>query len=749
MKKVEYEVKNLDCAGCAGKIQYKAGTMKGVFNANLDLYKKRFILEVDEDFEEDSFLSTINIFANSIEPGTEITKLEEYNEEEELKRREEERKKEELEEKKEKITIIIGLILFLMAIILGKISYNLRIVLAVIAYIILGWDVVLKSFKNILKGNFMDENFLMTIATFGAFYLGESTEAVGVMLFYKIGEYFQDKAVSNSRKSIEKLLDIRPEYANIKNKDGELIKVSPKKLKIGDIIVVKAGEKIPVDGIVIKGNSTLNTAALTGESLPIEVDVDSEILSGSLNGAGTLEIKVTKLFADSTINKIISMVENASNKKAESEKFITKFARYYTPIVVISAIIVGVFLPLILGDFNLWFGRALIFLVISCPCALVLSVPLTFFSSIGIASKQGILIKGGNYLEALTSVGSVVFDKTGTLTKGKFKIDSLEAINCSEEELLKIAQIGEYYSNHPIGKTILSQLNSEIDENYMEGYKELSGFGVVAYYEGKEILVGNYKLMKEYDVVVEEKEYAGTIIYTALDREFLGYIYISDEIKSDSKETILELSKNGIDSYMLTGDNKKIGEMVGEKLGIKKENIFTQLLPQGKVSQLQSILDNSNKKVIFVGDGVNDAPVLSMADIGIAMGGVGSDIEGITPDDYYITTLAKKDCKFSEFMEEEREQLKELLNLQIALVKPKIIVALGSEVAETLLDRDVKLGEERGNILEWIGGIKLLITYDVNFVKKSRNEAGKKSRAALEFWNDLKILKQELNKIDG
>lgn len=674
MKKVEYEVKNLDCAGCAGKIQYKAGTMKGVFNANLDLYKKRFILEVDEDFEEDSFLSTINIFANSIEPGTEIVKLEEYNEEEELKRREEERKKEELEEKKEKITIIIGLILFLMAIILGRISYNLRIVLAIIAYIILGWDVVLKSFKNILKGNFMDENFLMTIATFGAFYLGESTEAVGVMLFYKIGEYFQDKAVSNSRKSIEKLLDIRPEYANIKNKDGELIKVSPKKLKIGDIIVVKAGEKIPVDGIVIKGNSTLNTAALTGESLPIEVDVDSEILSGSLNGAGTLEIKVTKLFADSTINKIISMVENASNKKAESEKFITKFARYYTPIVVISAIIVGVFLPLILGDFNLWFGRALIFLVISCPCALVLSVPLTFFSSIGIASKQGILIKGGNYLEALTSVGSVVFDKTGTLTKGKFKIDSLEAINCSEEKLLKIAQIGEYYSNHPIGKTILSQLNSEIDEDYMEGYKELSGFGVVAYYEGKEILVGNYKLMKEYEVVVEEKEYAGTIIYTALDREFLGYIYISDEIKSDSKETISELSKNGIDSYMLTGDNKKIGEMVGEKLGIKKENIFTQLLPQGKVSQLQSILDNSNKKVIFVGDGVNDAPVLSMADIGIAMGGVGSDIAVETAD---IVIMKDEPSKIIEVLK--------IANINKKVVIQNIVFALGIKILVMIL----------------------------------------------------------------
>lgn len=347
MKKVEYEVKNLDCAGCAGKIQQKAGTMAGVLNANLDLYKKRFTLETDENYEEELFLHEINFFADSIEPGTQILKMEEYDEEEETKRKLQEREEEERREKREKITIIMGTILFIVAIISGNISLQIRLILSIIAYIILGWDVVLKSFKNITKGNFMDENFLMTIATFGAFYLNESTEAVGVMLFYKIGEYFQDKAVSNSRKSIEKLLDIRPDYANIKGENGELLTISPKKLKKGDIIVVKAGEKIPVDGIVVKGESTLNTSALTGESLPLEVNINSEVLSGSINGNGILEVKVTKLFSDSTINKIIEMVENASNKKAESEKFITKFARYYTPIVVISAVVVGILFPLV------------------------------------------------------------------------------------------------------------------------------------------------------------------------------------------------------------------------------------------------------------------------------------------------------------------------------------------------------------------------------------------------------------------
>lgn len=669
MKKVEYEVKNLDCAGCAGKIQYKAGTMSGVLNANLDLYKKRFTLETDEEFKEEKFLEEINHFANSIEPGTEIVRMEEYDEEKELKRRELERLAEEKREKVEKISMLVGGALFCVAILLGRFSWNLRIALSVIAYLILGWDVVLKSLKNMTKGNFMDENFLMTIATFGAFYLGEYSEAVGVMLFYKIGEYFQDKAVASSRKSIEKLLDIRPEYANLKNNKGEIEVVSPKKLKKGDIIVVKSGEKIPVDGIIVKGESTLNTANLTGESLPVEVNVGSEVLSGSLNGAGMLEIRVTKIFADSTINKIISMVEDASNKKAESEKFITKFARYYTPIVVISAIIVGVFVPLILGDFNTWFGRALIFLVISCPCALVISIPLTFFSSIGIASKRGILIKGGNYLEALNSVEAVVFDKTGTLTKGKFKIDRLEAKNCTEEELLKIAQIGEFYSTHPIGKTIISQLNSEIDEDYIEGYKEISGFGAVAYYEGKEILVGNYKLMNEYQIEAEEKEYAGTIIYTAQDGEFLGYIYVSDEIKSDSKETISQLSSMGVTTYMLTGDNKKIGEMVGEKIGMNLKNIFTHLLPQNKVEKLQEILKSKTKNIVFVGDGVNDAPVLSLADIGIAMGGVGSDIAVETAD---VVIMKDEPSKVVELLK--------IANVNRKVVIQNIVFALGIKI---------------------------------------------------------------------
>lgn len=515
----------------------------------------------------------------------------------------------------------------------------------------------------------------MTIATFGAFYLGETIEAVGVMLFYKVGEYFQESAVKSSRKSIEKLMDIKPEFANIRNEKNEIVQVSPKKLRIGDTIIVKAGEKVPVDGTVIKGESSLNTAALTGESLPVDVNVGSEILSGSLNGSGVLEVKVTKLFSDSTVSKIIEMVENASNKKAESEKFITKFARYYTPIVVFTAIIVGIILPLFLGNFNIWFGRALIFLVISCPCALVLSVPLTFFSSIGNASKKGILIKGGNYLETLTSINAIVFDKTGTLTKGKFKIDKLEPINCSEDKLLETAKIGEFYSTHPIGKAILNYGSVKIDEDYIEGYKEISGLGVLSYYEGKIILIGNYKMMKEYNIDAEEKHYAGTVLYVAEDDEFLGYIYISDEIKEDSLATINSLKKLGIKSYMLTGDSKLIGEVVGEKLTIEKENIFTQLLPQDKVAKFEEIKNSNNGKVAFVGDGVNDAPVLSLADIGIAMGGVGSDIAIEAAD---VVLMKDEPSKIVELLEIAKQNKKVVIqNITFALGIKIIVMILG------------------------------------------------------------------------
>ena len=674
IKTREYVVENLGCAGCAAKIQHESSKLAGVINSNLDLYKKKMTIESDSSFDEKSFLEKINTIADKLEPGTLIYKAESDDDTDEARaKREEEIAQEKAEEKREKMLLIIGAVLFIVSVFLKPFPM-VKLAVSIVAYIILGGDVVLNSFKNITKGNFLDENFLMTIATFGAFYLGETTEAVGVMLFYKIGEYFQESAVRNSRKSIEKLLDIRPDYANIRDNNGEVVKISPKKLKIGDIIIIKSGEKVPVDGIVIKGESDLNTAALTGESLPSDVTVNSEVLSGSLNGAGVLEVKVTKLFSDSTINKIIEMVENASNKKAESEKFITKFARYYTPIVVLIALIVGLGFPALFGNFNMWFGRALIFLVISCPCALVLSVPLTFFSSIGKASKSGILIKGGNYLEALTTIGAVVFDKTGTLTKGKFKIDKLEAVNGNEDDLLKTAKIGEFYSNHPIGKAIVSHGSIEINEEYIEGYKELSGFGVLSYYEGKMILIGNYKLMREYKIEAEEKHYAGTVLYVAEDNVFLGYVYISDEIKEDSPMTIAGLKKVGIQSYMLTGDSDRIGAVVGEKLGLNPDNVYSQLLPQDKVSKLEEIKSKNDKGVVFVGDGVNDAPVLSLADVGIAMGGVGSDI-AIEAADVVI-------------MKDEPSRILELLKIakqNKKVVMQNIVMALGVKVIVMIL----------------------------------------------------------------
>ena len=623
MKKFEYKVLNLDCAGCAGKIQHKASTLTGVKSAEINLYKKQFIVEADDEYSEEKFLHEINHFADSIEPGTQIIQINE-NISEEIN--EDELEAEEKAQRREAISIVVGLILFLLSI-GSKFYYPVATLpLAVIAYLILGLDVIIKSLKNIKRGNFLDENFLMTIATLGAFYLNETSEAVGVMLFYKIGEYFQEKAVSNSRKSIKKLLDIRPDYANIKDHHGHLIQVSPKELKIGDVITVKSGEKIPVDGIIIKGKSSLNTSALTGESLPVDVEVGKEVLSGSLNGEGTLEIKVTKLFEDSTVSKIIEMVENAGNKKAKTEKFITKFARYYTPIVVFLAVFVGIIIPAIIGDFSLWFGRALIFLVISCPCALVLSVPLTFFTSIGQASKMGILIKGGNYLEALNYTNAIVFDKTGTLTEGNFAIDKICPENCTEDELICYAQIGEFYSNHPIGKAILKYKNHSFDQDLIGGYNEISGYGTQTFYEDSEILVGNHKFMKESHISATNIKYPGTVIYVAKNQKFLGYITISDKVKAESHDVIKALKDENIDSYMLTGDNEVIGQAVGEKLELNKDHIYSGLLPQDKVTRLEEIKEKYKGKIIFVGDGVNDAPVLSLSDIGIAMGGSGSDV---------------------------------------------------------------------------------------------------------------------------
>ncbi len=574
----------------------------------------------------------------------------------------------------EKISLFGGLILFIISLFISKGTIKTAVLLT--AYIVAGGDVLYKSLLNIKNKNFLDENFLMSIATIGAIFLKEYNEAVGVMIFYKIGEYFQERAVNNSRKSIQSLLEVKASYANIKLPDGKIEKTAPENLKTGDIIVVKPGEKIAVDGVIIKGASSLDTSALTGESLPVFVEENTEVLSGSLNVDGMIEIKVTKEYKDSAISKIIEMVENASDKKAQSEKFITKFARYYTPFVVLAALIVGIGIPMIFGDFKLWFGRALIFLVISCPCALVLSVPLTFFSSIGLASKRGILIKGGNYLEKLKDIEAVVFDKTGTLTKGKFKI---EKINCSkgfsENEVLEIGKAGEFYSNHPIGKAVLNYKDIKISEEDIRDYKEISGKGVSALYKEKNILVGNKKLMEDNNIAVENiGEEDGTTVYIALNNEYIGSLHLADEIKNDSSKTLEELKKMNIKTYMLTGDNKKIGEFVGEKLGFEKENVFTGLLPQDKVSVLNKIKEKS-KGVIFVGDGINDAPVLSLADIGIAMGGAGSDIAVESADIVFINDEPYKVVETLKIAAENKKVV--MQNIYFSLGVKFLVMILG------------------------------------------------------------------------
>ena len=528
---------------------------------------------------------------------------------------------------KDKFKIITSLILFLVALIIDFNNELINNILYIIAYIIVGFEIIGKAIRNILKGKVLDENFLMSIATIGAFLIGEFPEAVAVMLFYQIGELFQDYAVDKSRKSISNLMDIRPDFANV-YRDGKVRKVNPSDVKIGEVIVIKPGEKIPLDGYVIEGKSSLDTKALTGESLPREVEKDSQILSGSININGVIKVKVTKEYSESTVSKILDLVENASSKKSKSENFITKFAKYYTPIVVITALFLAVIPPLVIQDasFSDWVYRALSFLVVSCPCALVISIPLSFFGGIGGASKKGILIKGSNYLEALANTEIVVFDKTGTLTKGTFKVQQIHSVEISKEELLRIAAYSENYSNHPISLSVKDAYNKEIDESKITKTKELAGMGVIAQIEGKDVIVGNEKLMNEENIAFTKCKEVGTILYVAIDRKYVGYILISDEIKQDSIKAIKDLKKNNIKkTVMLTGDKKEAGENVAKKLGLDKA--YTELLPDGKVGKLESLLKEKSKngKLAFVGDGINDAPVLALADIGIAMGGLGSD----------------------------------------------------------------------------------------------------------------------------
>ena len=544
------------------------------------------------------------------------------------------------------------------------------------AYLLVGSDVLYKALRNITKGRIFDENFLMSVATIGAIAIGEPSEAVGVMLFYKIGEYLQELAVGKSRKSISELMQIRPDMANLKL--GNTIKVvNPEDVNIGDYIIVKPGEKVPLDGVVIEGSSMMDTSALTGESVLRTVKKGDNLLSGFINKNALLTVQVTKDFSESTASKILDMVENASSKKSKTENFISVFSRYYTPIVVGLALLIAILPPIFMqgGTFSEWIHRGLIFLVVSCPCALVLSIPLSYFSGIGVASKQGVLIKGSNYLEALRYVDTVVFDKTGTLTEGVFDVVKVKPINISEDELIKFASIAEVNSNHPIAKSILNYYNKEIDLNKMEEYEEIAAHGIRVKYENNIILAGNEKLMASNNIKIEKSTDVGTVVYIAINNEFKGYIVIADKIKTDSEEAIRLIKEQGIkETVMLTGDNKEVASSVAKKL--KLDKVFSNLLPNEKVEKIEELYKNrtEKEKIAFVGDGINDAPVLARVDVGIAMGGLGSDAAIEAAD---VVIMTDEPSKIAQGIKISKKTYK--------IVWQNIIFALGIKIIVMIL----------------------------------------------------------------
>lgn len=577
--------------------------------------------------------------------------------------------------------IIATLILFVVLLVLDKtgkfddINKWILFVIYLVPYIIIGYDIVFKAFRNISHGQVFDENFLMMIATFGAFGVGEYSEAVAVMLFYQVGELFQAYAVGKSRKSISDMMDICPEYANIETENG-LEQVDPDDVEIGSIIVIKPGEKIPLDGVVVEGESFVDTAALTGESVPRKVSVGDEIISGCVNGSTTLKVKTTKEFDDSTVAKILELVENASSKKAHVENFITRFAKYYTPVVTIGAVALAIIPPLFFGgQWSDWIQRACIFLVISCPCALVISVPLGFFGGIGAASRIGILVKGSNYLEALAEMSTIVFDKTGTLTKGEFKVSGINAAGCSEKELLEIAAYSESYSTHPIAESIKNAYREKIDTSKLQNVEEIAGHGIHAQFMEKDVYVGNEKLMNRQNISYEKCDAIGTIIYVAVDGKFAGSLVISDEIKDGAKEAIADMKHVGVKkTVMLSGDQKEIVEKVANELGI--DEYHAQLLPADKVNRVEKLLEQKNEKdkVAFVGDGINDAPVLTRADIGIAMGSMGSDAAIEAAD---VVLMDDDVTKIASVVKISRKTL--------SIVKQNIVFALGVKALVLIL----------------------------------------------------------------
>ena len=623
LMKKELMLNGLTCAHCASVIDEKVKHIDGVKNSNLNFTNKKLSVEIDCDNEEKIIKNIIDII-NDTEPGLDI-QIEGQREIKEDKTQ----KSIKNNEKLNLLKIIAGAIVFIFAFyqeIAGRENkYSLLIFL--VAYLLVGGDVLYKALRNITKGRIFDENFLMSVATIGAIAIGELSEAVGVMLFYKIGEYLQELAVGKSRKSISELMQIRPDMANLKL--GNTIKVvNPEDVNIGDYIIVKPGEKVPLDGVVIEGSSMMDTSALTGESVLRTVKKGDNLLSGFINKNALLTVQVTKDFSESTASKILDMVENASSKKSNTENFISVFSRYYTPIVVGLALLIAILPPIFMqgATFSEWIHRGLIFLVVSCPCALVLSIPLSYFSGIGVASKQGVLIKGSNYLEALRYVDTVVFDKTGTLTEGVFDVVKVKPVNISEDELIKFASIAEVNSNHPIAKSILNYYNKEINLNNIEEYEEIASHGIRVKYENNIILAGNEKLMASNNIKIEKSTDVGTVVYIAINNEFKGYIVIADKIKTDSEEAIRLIKEQGIkETVMLTGDNKEVANFVAKKL--KLDKVFSNLLPNEKVEKIEELYKNriEKEKIAFVGDGINDAPVLARVDVGIAMGGLGSD----------------------------------------------------------------------------------------------------------------------------
>lgn len=611
---LKLRLQGLDCANCAAKIERKVQELSVVKDASVTFSTEALQVQLRNPEQQDEVIKVITKLIKDLEPDVKVVP---YT----AKKAQEEEKKPNFF--KENYKLVLGTIIFLIAIMLKEKEY--AVIIYLISFLLIGGKVILTALRNILKGDMFDENFLMSVATIGAFIINDYAEAITVMLFYGIGEIFQSYAVNRSRKSISSLMNIRADYANVW-KDGKESKVDPEEVKHDDIILIKPGERVPLDGIIIEGTSSLDTSALTGESMPRDMEVGDEILAGSVNLNKVIKVRVMKEASESTVARILELVENASSKKAPMEKFITKFARIYTPIVVALAVLIAILPPLFGSDigYQEWIYRALTFLVVSCPCALVVSIPLGLFAGIGGASKQGILIKGGNYLEALKDVDCVVFDKTGTLTKGSFKVIQIAAEQA--DKVLELAAYGEFYSSHPIAVSIRDSFGKEIDTTRIENYEEIAGNGIQVSVDGHEILLGNDKLMTAHNIVFTESKAIGTIVHVVEDNKYLGHLVIADEIKKTSALAIQNLKAVGVkQTVMLTGDREEAAQAVAQAL--KLDKVYAQLLPQDKVMKVEELLEReeSGKKLIFVGDGINDAPVLARADLGVAMGGIGSD----------------------------------------------------------------------------------------------------------------------------